>query len=88
MREFEPDSDSGAALDERTIRLRNAAHYEAYKIVRILVFVVPLLILCFSTIWRSVSWLGAPIGLILALLALNLPQSLILWFEPDLEPFA
>jgi hypothetical protein len=73
------------ALDERDIRLCNAAHYEAYKAVRLIALVVPILIILFGTILRRHLWLASSAILVLVLVVFNLPQSLILWWEPDIK---
>jgi uncharacterized membrane protein YoaK (UPF0700 family) len=73
------------ALDERDIRLCNAAHYEAYKVVRFIALSVPVLIVLFGTILRKQIWLAPSVGLVLLLVVFNLPQTLILWWEPDME---
>jgi hypothetical protein len=73
------------ALDERDIRLCNAAHYEAYKVVRFIALFVPVLIVLFGTILRKQMWLTPSVGLVLLLVVFNLPQTLILWWEPDME---
>ena len=74
-----------SALDERDIRLCNAAHYEAYKVVRGVALLLPVLIVLFGTAFRKTLWLAPPIGLVLLLVVFNLPQTLILWNEPDME---
>jgi hypothetical protein len=74
-----------AALDERDIRLCNAAHYEAYKVVRFNALLVPVLIVLFGTILRKQIWLAPSIGLVLLLVVFNLPQTFILWWELDMK---
>lgn len=73
------------ALDERDIRLCNAAHYEAYKVVRSIALFLPPLIVLFGTVLRKQIWLAPSVGLVLLLVIFNLPQTLILWWEPDME---
>jgi hypothetical protein len=73
------------ALDERDIRLCNAAHYEAYKVVRLIALLVPFLFVLFGTVLRKQIWMAPSVGLILLLVIFNLPQTLILWWEPDME---
>ena len=73
-------------LDERDLRLRNAAHYEAYRLLR--EFVVPIAGAIFVALLVSPSrykLLAAPIILFFVLVIYNLPQTLILWWEPDME---
>jgi hypothetical protein len=73
-------------FDERDIRLRNAAHFEAYKIFRMIIFPIAMMLaIVFGTIWSHYQQLGAPLLMLLWFLVFSLPQSLILWFEPDME---
>jgi hypothetical protein len=73
-------------LDERDIRVRNAAHFEAYRIFRMIIFPFALILaVVFGTVWSHYQKLAAPLLLLLWCLVFSLPQSLILWFEPDME---
>jgi hypothetical protein len=75
-----------AAMDERDIRLRNAAHYEAYRVLREIV--LPALIaafVIFHFFLTRYEYISIPIYCLLLLVIYNLPQSLILWWEPDIE---
>jgi hypothetical protein len=73
-------------FDERDIRLRNAAHFEAYRIFRMIIVPIAIVLaIVFDTVWTNYQRLGAPLLILLWLLVFNLPQSLILWFEPDME---
>lgn len=74
-------------LDERDIRLRNAAHFEAYRIFRMIIFPFALILaVLFGTVWSRYQKLAAPLLLLLWCLVFSLPQSLILWHEPDVAP--
>lgn len=74
------------SLDERDIRLRNAAHFEAYQVVRrILVPAAFVMFVVSDTILRNRRFIFLPISLLMTLVIYNLPQSLILWWEPDVE---
>jgi hypothetical protein len=73
-------------IDERDIRLRNAAHFEAYQIFRIIIVPIAMLsVIAFATVWSHYQRLAVPLLPLLWFLVFNLPQSLILWFEPDME---
>jgi hypothetical protein len=73
-------------FDERDIRLRNAAHFEAYRIFRMIIVPIAIVLaIVFGTVWANYQRLGAPLLILLWLLVFNLPQSLILWFEPNME---
>jgi hypothetical protein len=75
-----------SGLDERDIRLRNAAHYEAYRVVSRIVLPLSMPVaIAFATIWSGHKWLLLPIFGGAFLLVWNLPQTLILWWEPDVE---
>jgi hypothetical protein len=72
-------------LDEREIRLRNAAHYEAYRVVNCIVITALALFFIYGTILPRYRMLEGPIFVLLILVIYNLPQTLILWTEPDME---
>ena len=75
-----------APFDERGIRLRNAAHFEAYRIFRMIIAPVAIVTaILFCTVWSHYQSLAAPLFLLLWCLVFSLPQSLILWWEPDME---
>jgi hypothetical protein len=85
VRGAEPDT-SESLLDERDIRLRNAAHYEAYRIVmRIILPLGVALGFAFATIWSRYKLFAVPVFGVAFLVLLNLPQTLILWWEPDVD---
>ena len=76
--------------DERELRERDRAHYEAFQW-----FAIALLFLCLLANPRLVGWLHLTAdrildllhgGLLVALmLGLSLPQAILLWTEPDME---
>lgn len=80
--------DSQFRNDERELHLRDRAHYRAYQVVFVL----------FAPIWLITLWtpriispsLEIHLVLLLAtaaiLAAITLPQALILWTEPDMDP--
>lgn len=81
----QPDPQS-TPFDERDLWLRNAAYYEAYKLLQQLV--IPIaggLLMAFVTVWSRYKFAAIPVFLLLILVTYNLPQSLILWFEPDMD---
>lgn len=74
------------ALDERDLRLRDALHYEAYRML--CDYLVPLafaVVLVFVSDLSRNLLLLIPAGFLLMLLIYTLPQTLILWHEPDME---
>lgn len=78
-----------SVLDERDIRLRNAAHYEAYRVVARIILPLSVAIgIAFATIWSVHKWLALPVFGLAFLAVWNLPQTLILWWEPDVEDVA
>lgn len=73
-------------LDERDIRLRNAAHYEAYRLLELIVLpIAGALFMAFATTLSRYKVLCVPIFVLTFLVVYNLPQSLILWTEQDME---
>ena len=75
-----------SAMDERDVRLRNAAHFEAYRLLRSAL--IPLgiaAVFVFQFVLKGYAFLSIPIYCLLILLIYNLPQTLILWWEPDIE---
>jgi hypothetical protein len=75
-------------VDERDDQMRDRAHYLAYSILR-----WPLiLVLIFSELWimdakpeQVAHWLLI-LSVPLAVIFLSLPQAILLWTEPDIEP--
>lgn len=75
-------------LDERDIQLRDAAHFQAYRVTR--EWLLPLLIaafVVFQYIYSHAQLIAIPVYALLILVIYNLPQTLILWTEPDMEAF-
>ena len=73
-------------LDERDVRDRDRAHFLAYTASRWLVLLLLGVQLC-AGLW-SPAWLlyaGNASFFLLALVLWSLPQSMILWTEPDME---
>ena len=73
-------------LDERDLCLRDAAHFQAYRLTR--EWLLPLLIaafIVFQYIYPRSQFVAIPAYAFLILVIYNLPQSLILWTEPDME---
>ena len=84
---FDPHAPGGwSPLDEREQMRRDRAHYEAYRILRWTVGIAAAVYLI-GLSWRfSLLTAKAPILLwILLVYMLSLPQSVVLWTEPD-EP--
>jgi cytochrome bd-type quinol oxidase subunit 2 len=73
-------------LDERELGLHNRMHTKAYYLLQIFV-PVGVLLLTPPEIHRS-AWLDTvriPMLWLLAMVVTSLPQSMILWVEPDME---
>jgi len=70
-------------LDERDVNLRNAVHYKAYSAVRWIVCVAFFVLA--DPYDRMPSFSPQPLLLLLMLAVWSLPQSIILWTEPDME---
>ncbi len=73
-------------LDERETRLRDRVHFVAYTVVRWLAMGLIVLYGIFGM--TNPEWLGltGPMFFVLLVLVLwSLPQSIILWNEPDVE---
>lgn len=75
-----------ASLDERDFRLRDRAHYSAYRFLRQwLIWALISAYVLFQYIYPHHEFLAIPVYALLILVVFNLPQSLILWTEPDME---
>jgi hypothetical protein len=79
--------------DEREMHLRNRAHYQAYKVLTIALTLLWLLADWKMKVPRLLAWMHVSVdGLLYALVlmaivaALTLPQAILLWTEPDMEP--
>lgn len=73
-------------MDEREVALRNQVHFAAYSVMRFAALAVLVLIFLVGINWPSSLPRLGPILLYLLTFALwILPQSIILWMEPDME---
>jgi hypothetical protein len=71
-------------IDERDVNIRNSAHYRAYSALR---WIVPAgLFLLIAEPYRRHPFLVPAIYVLLLLVVSGLPQSILLWTEPDMEP--
>jgi hypothetical protein len=73
-------------LDERERQDRNRVHFVAYTMARWLA--LGLLVVQLGASFAGTAWLmriGNAAFFLLALVLWSLPQSLILWTEPDME---
>jgi hypothetical protein len=77
---------SNAELDEREQRQRDSVHFAAYTSARWTALVL-LALQCVAGLFSPVlmSRFGSAAFLLLALVLWSLPQTLILWNEPDME---
>jgi len=81
-----PFGDFWSPLDERERMQRDRAHYEAYRILRITLLAGAVLYFL-GMVWAG-SWLRLKtpeLGWVLLVYVLSLPQSVLLWTEPE-EP--
>ena len=71
--------------DERELAVRNAAYYVAYRVLALYCFIfVPYLISVPFLLNGAIAALVLPmIAMPLLVLALTLPQAVVLWTEPD-----
>lgn len=78
-------SEREALLDERDLELQNSAHFNAFDFVRKNAFWVMMLLLVLDSP-RLAAWafLRMPILWLLLIMIESLPQTMILWAEPDL----
>lgn len=65
--------------DERELAVRNAAYFEAYRVLALYSFLLVMLTLSGS----SAASVLTPVAMPLLVLALTLPQAVVLWTEPD-----
>ncbi|MGD0912137.1 MAG: hypothetical protein ABR928_09580 [Terracidiphilus sp.] len=77
---------SDAILDERERLQRDSVHFAAYTLARWLAFIL-IVLQCASGLVSPAltSRVGAAAFLLIALVLWSLPQTLILWNEPDVE---
>ena len=83
---FHEDTLNEGPLDERDETLRNAAHYRSYRVMRLMVGYGAAVLVC---LWRYLHPFrdpAIPAALLVFFVFWNLPQTLILWNEPDIEP--
>ncbi|HTV81967.1 MAG TPA: hypothetical protein VME18_04910 [Acidobacteriaceae bacterium] len=82
-----PPRPSGSAYDERDIATRDRAHYLAYSTLRwaMIILVLGMMV--------NMDWPSARVAQILLFLSVpfavvffSLPQAILLWCEPDLDP--
>jgi hypothetical protein len=87
-------SDRDWQNDERELQLRDHAHYQAYQAIAVLLAVLWLVSGWSASTSSMLAWLHVPIQAALStlalsavLLAITLPQAILLWTEPDMpEP--
>ncbi len=79
-----PDAGKKIALDERETGERDRAHYTAFRLLRwIAMPVCTLLALALHDLPRVAERYGPAVLWALLMLILSLPQTVILWTEPD-----
>jgi hypothetical protein len=75
-----------ASLDERETGERDRIHFLAYRIACVLAMILALILFVLND--YEFAWMSrvAPVFLFaLTIILLGLPQTLILWTEPDME---
>jgi len=93
LRVYQPaPEESEYRSDERELRQRDRAHYQAYQVVTVALAVVWLLADWKLSASRLLAWVPVSAdlmlyGLVLAaiVVSVTLPQALLLWTEPDME---
>jgi hypothetical protein len=79
-------SDVYTPLDERETRLRDRVHFLAYTLARWLALLILAVYLLFAAIDQAwIARLGPMIVFMLTLTLWSLPQTMILWTEPNVE---
>jgi hypothetical protein len=88
-------SDRDWQNDERELQLRDHAHFQAYQAIAVLLAVLWLLSGWSTSTSSMLTWLHVPIqaaistlALSAVLLAITLPQAILLWSEPDMSDFS
>ena len=94
LRVYQPEpGESEYRSDERELSQRDLAHYLAYQVI-----LCALVLLWLVSEWkmyapRLIAWLHASADLLLygsilaaVMIAFTLPQAILLWTEPDMEP--
>jgi hypothetical protein len=86
-------SESEYKSDERELAQRDRAHYHAYQMLTIAMCVLWLISHFEANIPNILTRIPIPIGTVLyglitatMIVAITLPQSILLWTEPDMEP--
>jgi len=77
--------DDAAPADERDIAVRDRAHYLALSVIRLVALLLALVV--WAAILLRAHWLPGVAALgcyALLILAMTLPQAILLWTEPDL----
>jgi hypothetical protein len=81
--------------DERELDQRNQAHYRAYQVLSIAVVLLWALTNFKAEVPRLLARLSIPVDMLLyglvtasVIVAITLPQAILLWTEPDMEPEA
>lgn len=82
---FREDTLNEGPLDERDETLRNAAHYRSYRVMRLVVVYGAAALVCLWRYLQPFRDLAIPAALLVFFVFWNLPQTLILWNEPDME---
>lgn len=73
-------------FDEREARQRDRVHFQAYRWVLMFAFAWFAVLVIVQSIWPEWSrWLGPVFLTLLIAVIAGLPQTLVLWNEPDLE---
>ena len=73
-------------MDEREINLRDHFHFVAYSIARNMVLLLFVLCCFLDVLNQELLRQASPLLLFLLTITLwSLPQSIILWTEPDME---
>jgi hypothetical protein len=88
-----PSEESEYRSDERELRQRDQAHYQAYQVLAPVLVVIWVLAAWKLHAPRLLAWIPASAdamlyGLVLAavVVSVTLPQAILLWTEPDMEP--
>lgn len=84
--------DRGSRNDEREVHQRDHAHYLAYQAVSVVILIIVLIASLRLSRLNLIPVSIAPdelyygLGLIAIVLLVTLPQVILLWTEPDMEP--
>jgi hypothetical protein len=84
-------SDQDWRNDERELQLRDRAHYQAYQAIATLLAILWLLSGWSTSTYAALAWLHisfqaalSTVALVAVLLAITLPQAILLWDESDM----